>query len=91
MDQVITVKAVPSSEGGMIVLPSYLLYLSKRFLTACRTKEEGRADELKIETQHGDKRYRVWLARPREEHEVTIEQTYEGWSNWIKVHQYSVK
>lgn len=91
MDQVICVKAVPSSEGGMIVLPTYLLSLSKRFLIATRTRLEGRAEDLKLETQHGDKRYRVWLAQPRVDHLATIEYKSEGMNSWITGHRYSVK
>ncbi len=88
----VSTQAVASSEGGMIILPTYLLQVSKRFLTACRTRQEGRADNLKIENRHGDKRYRLWLARPQVEDQVCIETSMGEWGdNWIVAHRFLVK
>ncbi len=87
----VATEVVASSEGGMIILPTYLLRVSQRFLSACRTREEGRADNLKIETRHGDKLYRLWFTRPQVENMVTIEQSMVGWDNWIISHRFLAK
>lgn len=87
----VSFSAVQSSEGGMVLLPTYLLHLSIRFLSVTRSKLECRADDLKIETSHGDKRYRAWLTRPDVANQVTLEQSFAGCDNWIIAHKYIVE
>src|SRR5579871_1727321 len=81
----ITFIALETALGEVVPLPVYMLLLNDDLLHSLETKESRHGEDLKITSQHGDRKFRVWFV-PGHTSQVRIEE----WKKvgWEIVHSY---
>lgn len=82
----ITFMLLKSISDNEISLPVYMILLSEDLLTSLPTIESRYGEELKLETSHGLRKFRVWFSRINGEGRIRVEEFF--FHEWVVIHAY---
>lgn len=80
--------AVANLKGEKIHLPVYMLLLSEDLLTSLPNQDTRYGEHLKIATEHGLRKFRVWFYNREFICQVRIEEFQHASQAWEVIHTY---